>query len=170
MKFLNNKDEEEFSAEKKEKDEKSDLPPAVRSAVNIMDYADNTERKLREKLRRKSFSSEEIEEAVAYVKDIGYLDDDEYVLRAADYLATVKLYGRYRIVKNLAEKGFYRSSIDKVDFSEYDFFEICKSRAEKSRFRSLDQMRAALMRYGFTADEIRYAREELELFTDEDDF
>lgn len=166
MKFISQdkKSEEQLSAEKENK-----TPPAIRSALNILDYADNTERKLREKLRRKKFSEEEIEEAIAYVKDVGYLNEEEHIKDAADYMASVKLYGRYRIKKSLIEKGFPTNLVNSLDLSDYDFNEICIKRTEKSRYRSKDALIAALRRYGFTGDEIMSAIEETGVFSENGD-
>ena len=146
-----------------------DLPKHIRSALNILDYADNTEKRLREKLFRKNYTPDEIEEAVAYVKDIGCLNDAEYIKRAAEYMAEVKLYGRYRIKKALAEKGFSFDDIGALDLSAFDFFAICEKRIEKSRYKSRQALCAALQRYGFTRDEIESGIENTGVFPEEEE-
>ena len=46
---------------------------------------DRTEAQLREKLLQAEFSPELVEEAVAYVKSFGYIDDERYVRNYIEY-------------------------------------------------------------------------------------
>ena len=169
MKFISKDELKGLSDPKDQIEERRKTSPAIRSALNILDYADNTEKKLKEKLSRKNFSADEIEEALTYVKDIGYLNEEEHIKNAADYMAEVKLYGRYRIKKALLEKGFSSDMVKSLDLSEYDFTEICERRIGKSRYRTKDSLIAALRRYGFSGDEIITAIEETGVFSEDGD-
>ena len=146
----------------------STVPPeyekAVRTALNILDYADNTEKKLREKLARKGHAPEAVDFAVEHVKRIGALDDARYMRRLAELLATVKLYGRRRIVNELYVKGFKRSDILSLDLSEVDFGVLCAERIRRTtaRYPEWEKMYASLIRYGFTPQDIREAKETIE--------
>lgn len=141
------------------------VPPeyekAVNTAFNILDYADNTEKKLREKLARKGHAPDAVDFAVSYAKKAGALDDLRFMRRLADQLATVKLYGRRRIANELFVKGFKRSDIISLDLSEVDFGALCAQRIRKTaaRYPEKDKMYASLLRYGYTPGDIAAARE-----------
>ena len=144
------------------------VPPeyekAVKTAFNILDYADNTEKKLREKLKRKGHAPDAVDFAVDYAKKAGALDDARYMRRLADHLATVKLYGRRRIANELYVKGFKKSDILSLDLSEVDFGVLCAERIRRtsSRYPEWEKMYAALLRYGYTPQDIREAKETIE--------
>jgi len=132
---------------------------ALKRTLNILDYADNTERKLREKLERKRFGAQAIEYAVNYVKECGILDDRRYMADLVDRSARVKLYGRRRIVQELYQKGFKRADIEAFDFGEVDFAEFCAQRIRKTaaRYPEREKMYASLMRSGFSSTDITLA-------------
>ncbi len=51
---------------------------AVRRAMKILEYADRTEKQLRDRLTEEEYPPEAVEEAVSYVKSFHYLDDERY--------------------------------------------------------------------------------------------
>ena len=136
-----------------------DFKKAVNTALNILDYADNTEQKLREKLRRKGYTEAQTDFAAEYVKSIGVLDDARFIARESERLATAKLYGRRRIAQELYAKGFRRDDIVALDLSGIDFPALCARRITKTRSRYPDdrKMYVSLLRYGFTPDDISSA-------------
>ena len=132
---------------------------ALKSTLNILDYADNTERKLREKLARKGFARDAIDYAVEYVKNCGLLDDRRYMRDLVDRAVRVKLYGRRRVTQELFAKGFTRGDIESFDFSEFDFPAACAERIRKTarRYPDRDKLYASLARSGFTPNDITLA-------------
>ena len=109
-------------------DDYSDSEKAcINSALNILVYANNTEKKLREKLYRKGYSNTAIDSAIDYVKGKGYIDENAQILDAAELLATAKLYGKKRIAVELYKKGFKRDAIASIDYTELgiDFVAGC---------------------------------------------
>ena len=64
--------------EKSEEEIKDEVRRAKLRALHLLTAMDRTEAKLREKLQA-SYCEEAVEEAVAYVKSYGYLDDERYV-------------------------------------------------------------------------------------------
>ena len=52
---------------------------ARKRAMHLLERMDRTEAQLREKLLKAEFEPEFIEQAIAYVKSYGYLDDERYV-------------------------------------------------------------------------------------------
>ena len=143
--------------------EHSEASSALKSALNILGYADNTEKKLREKLYARGYSKSAVNDAVAYLKEHRYLDDRRFLERAVEHYAKVKLYGRARIRRELFAKGFSREDIDGIDYGEFDidFVGLCGTRINKtaSRYKSRDALTAALARYGYMYSEIKSALE-----------
>lgn len=132
---------------------------AIRSALNILDYADNTEKKLREKLFRKGYTAEETDIAVEYARKMDYLNESRFLEVMVYSLANTKLYGRRRIIQELYVKGFRREIIAEADFSEIDFIANCCKRVKKTKnnYSDVRKLYEALLRYGFSSDEIKKA-------------
>lgn len=72
--------------------------------MNILVYANNTEKKLREKLYRKGYESAAIDTAIDYVKGKGYIDENAQILDAAELLATAKLYGKKEFLSSFIKR------------------------------------------------------------------
>ncbi len=144
---------------------------ATRSALNILDYADNTEKKLREKLFRKGYSEDEVDFAVEYAKRKGYLNDRRLAENAMERIANAKLYGKQRIVQELYNKGVSRDIISELDFSEIDFARNCAKRIlqTKNRYADREKLNAALLRYGFRYSDIKAAYSIIEEEYEEDE-
>ncbi|MDY5663032.1 MAG: regulatory protein RecX, partial [Blautia sp.] len=51
---------------------------ARRKALLLLEHMDRTEKGLSDRLRQAGFSIEAVEDALAYVRSYGYLDDDRY--------------------------------------------------------------------------------------------
>lgn len=132
---------------------------AIRSALNILDYADNTEKKLREKLFRKGYTADETDIAVEYAKKMDYLNESRFLEVMVYSLSNTKLYGKRRIIQELYVKGFKREIIAEADFSEIDFAANCCKRVKmtKNNYSDVRKLYAALLRYGFSSDEIKKA-------------
>ena len=139
----------------------SEHKKAVRSALNILGYADNTEKKLREKLSHKGYDPASVDFAVDYVKNMGALNDSRFIDIEVRRLAERKLYGIRRITQELFVKGFSREDIASVDLSELDFPALCAKRIAQlsSRYPDRRKLYAALQRYGYTSSDIRQAFE-----------
>ena len=135
------------------------MQKAAQSALNILGYADNTEKKLREKLKRKGYTEEESNFAVEYAIKMGYLDEKRHLEMAVYSLANTKLYGKKRIIQDLYVKGFKKSDIAETDFSEIDFPRNCAKRINqtKKNYSDVQKLYMALLRYGFSGSEIKEA-------------
>ena len=132
---------------------------AVRSALNMLDYADNTEKRLREKLFHKGYSTDEVDFAIEYAKKMDYLNESRFLEAFIYSLANTKLYGKRRIIQELYVKGFTREVISEADFSEIDFTANCfkRLRMTKNNYSDTRKLYAALLRYGYSPDEIKEA-------------
>ncbi len=146
-------------------DSKMKKTPAYVKALSLLAISDMSERKLREKLRTKGFSLEEISEALEELKGEGYLSDDRLMENLVNYYAKRKYFGKYRIKLELLSK-FDRESVDRcfdtvcecIDFRALAC-EYALKEAEKGVER--DRLVRKLQRLGHDASTIRYALSEI---------
>lgn len=138
---------------------------AVKSALNILTYADNTERRLREKLSRR-YSPEEVEYAVQYVVTHGFLNEDRQIEEAIRRLACKKLYGRARIAAELFRLGFPREAIDLAAgrglLDAPDYVAGCKTLIARRGGSREPRDIAYLQRAGYRFSEIKEAYRQYE--------
>lgn len=134
--------------------------------MNLLKARAYTERQLREKLARSEYPERIIEEAIAYVKSFGYVDDRQY---AQDFIAS-HMAGRScrRMEQDLMGKGIGRDIIQEVmsDMEEEGEMpeetdmaaKILKKKnydPETASNKEKQKMAALLYRKGFQMDTIR---------------
>ncbi len=120
-----------------------------------------TEKGLREKLASKEkYTDDEIDDALAYVKKFGYINDLRQAENSVPKLA-LRLWGKKKICYYLKNKGISSEIISQLDFSDIDFFENCKLLALKNRQKSREKLLRLLLNAGFSSDEINYAISEI---------
>ena len=144
-------------------------------ALALLEFRDRTEWELRQKLKEREYSAEEIDETVLFLKEYRYLDDEAYVGRYIRSCATRK--SRRQIRADLEHKGVSREIID-LQLQEKTVDEdsqirkllqkkgyVPGKRLEPTEYR---RIMGALGRRGFSGEAIRKAmesmREELEEF------
>ena len=144
-------------------------------ALALLEFRDRTERELRQKLKEREYSAEEINETVLFLKEYRYLDDEAYVDRYIRSCAARK--SRRQIRADLEHKGVSREIID-LQLQEKTVDEdsqirkllqkkgyVPGKRLEPAEYR---RIMGALGRRGFSGEAIRKAmesmREELEEF------
>jgi len=138
---------------------------AVKRGLSILSFGDNTKKVLVNKLRTKGFSCAAAEEAAEYLVAAGYINEAESAKLLAYDMAEKKLYGARRIAAALFEKGFSREAIEAAaEETEIDFAELCAKRIAKMGGKELfleketkKKAVAALLRYGFSYDDIKEA-------------
>ena len=138
---------------------------AVKKGINILSFSDNTKKGLVKKLVTKGFSREASEYAADFLERSGYINESNSACMLAKDMALKKLYGPKRIAAALFEKGFSREAIDAAaEETDVDFSAICRTRIEKMGGREIfadkDEKKkavAALLRYGFSYDDIKEA-------------
>ncbi len=148
----------------------SQIHTAVKQGLSILSYGICSENALIRKLISRGNSREIAEIATEELKQNGYIDQDSDAAREAER-GVVKLWGKIRITASLREKGYsddsIRYALTYLRTSGVDYVENC---AELIRRRWGDipsdpterkKMVAAVMRYGYTTDEIRAARRRL---------
>lgn len=140
------------------------LCDAVRRGMAILQYGDQSERRLAFKLTAKGVDREIAALAAAYLSEKGYIrEDDTARLRAEESLR--KLRGPRRIREDLRALGFSSEAVDEAmeALSDVDFCENCAKLIRK-KYRSVPNDRterqkliAAMMRQGYDADTVRHA-------------
>ncbi len=141
---------------------------AKRRAMNLLQNRDYTEAGLREKLRNGDYPESCIEEAVAYVKSYGYVDDCRY---AGDFITyNLDRKSRTRMEQDLMRKGISKDAIRTV-FEELeeqgtsqDEGAMIRRLLEKKKYdpqtatgQEKQRMYAFLYRRGFRAEVISRA-------------
>ena len=113
---------------------KNHLEGPLETAVRLLARRDHTERQLREKLRRKDFSSEEITETITQLKDKGYINDDVLGQRMLEKLLMEGRYGLHGILAKLKQNGLMNVSEASVrhHFSEEIELETAQNILEKN--------------------------------------
>jgi regulatory protein len=138
---------------------------AKQRALDYLAHKPRTEAEVRRKLRRQDVPAPVVEDVVARLYELDYLDDDAY---ARDYVRNrfaSKKYGPVRIRRELVERGIDRHTAEAaVDdlFAEKDVQAVAREHAEKRWARLADEdprrRKQKLYRYlrrrGFTSDTI----------------
>lgn len=143
------------------------LHAAIKKGMDLLGYAKNTAKTLQYKLKQKGFPEDIAKEAVDFLSEKGYIRESDDAMLFAENLANRKLYGKNRIKKEMFAKGFSSEIIrETLALLDVDFAEICAARIEKTGGLSLfeapetkNKTVAALLRYGFSYEDIRHARE-----------
>ncbi len=135
---------------------------ALKTAMNIIGYKDNSEKTLGDKLSERGYSDETVAEVVRFMKSKGYVDDTRMIMRTARRLATVKLYGKQRIKAELYQKKFNKEALSALDWEneelcDIDFAEICLKLLKKRGGVKDEKTYAFLKRYGHSSSDIRAA-------------
>lgn len=109
---------------------------AKKRALHLLEQMDRTELQLREKLQASGYPENCIEDAVAYVKQFHYLDDERYAETFTRYKKDKM--GRQQIKQKLMMKGVSRDIIANAIEEEYDVDENIHIRniLEKKHFSS----------------------------------
>ena len=144
----------------------SQIHTAVKQGLSILSYGICSENALIRKLISRGNSREIAEIATEELKQNGYIDQDEDAAREAERGA-VKLWGKIRITASLREKGYsddsIRYALTYLRASGVDYIENCATLIRRrwgeipSDPAERKKMVAAVMRYGYTTDEIRAA-------------
>ncbi|NLL42248.1 MAG: regulatory protein RecX [Firmicutes bacterium] len=141
---------------------------AKAQALRLLTFRDRSEKELKERLERR-FSQDEAEEALAYVKKLGYVDDLRFAENYVQYRNRVRPTGNYLLRFELRNKGIEDSYIDQVLNPPEVEYELALSLA-RQRLGRLEKVEALaragklyglLQRRGFPAHLARRAVGEL---------
>ena len=135
---------------------------AYNYAVSLLSRRDHSEKELMTKLTQKGYS-QGAEEAIAKLRDSGYVSDERFARLYVRELQTFKRYGKRRIEQELYRKGIDREIIREVlEETDFDEDELV-SLVERKYGRYLDDEKGVakaingLLRMGYGYGEIRNA-------------
>lgn len=111
----------------------------------------------------KTYGAEVAEDAVCYVEELGYINDEDYAKKYAEYLIKRKKHGVYRAKREMLQKGLSRELCENVlaEFTEDELDEellwlIRKKYIEKiSDFDGRRKTVAALVRRGYDFSSVK---------------
>lgn len=135
---------------------------AYNYAVSILSRRDHSERELITKLSQKGYT-DGAEEAIAKLKDGGYVSDERFARLYVRELQTFKKYGKRRIEQELYRKGIdreiIREVVDEADFDEDELVSLIKRKYGRylSDEKGVAKTINGLLRMGYSYGEIRNA-------------
>ena len=135
---------------------KSQTKTALVTAVDYLARQAHSEQKLREELARKGFHEEEIDAAIAWLIERGYLDDSDLCAEQFMYLYNESRNSVRQICAKLMQRGFDHDLVRSV--VPEDTFERETATAERvlaMKFKPTDKyqkMMANLYQKGFSVD------------------
>lgn len=127
---------------------------ALKKALNILSFGDNSKRKLYEKLRRGGFSPEVCRRTVEDMTELGYLNEEKQLQRLISSLANVSLFGPKRITAKLMNSGYSHEDIRRAisslnECGEIDFEAGFNKLAKKHLGEEPDSEELAKLRYKY---------------------
>lgn len=117
----------------------------------------------------KTYGAEVAEDAAEYVQSLGYIDDEKYAGKLAEYLIKRKKFGKRRARQEMLHKGLERELVDQAleaipneDIGE-ELAEIIERKYlnKLGDYKERQKVIAALARRGFGFDEIKRAIEQV---------
>ncbi len=142
------------------------LEGAIKTAISLLAYKENTKKELLEKLIDRGYSKEDAAQAVCFTVQKRYLNEERYFMRFVQSSAENKHFGKRRIIQDARRKGFADETIKKcgsdavrqVDFDDECYKTLCRyNRCPK------EKIVPTLLRRGYTSRNVRYALRYYEL-------
>ena len=134
------------------------------AALVLIRFSSNSRKMLEEKLVKRGYPKDVVKIALDNLENGGFINDKQLLYAYAYRLATVKLYGKYRIRLDLCRK-FDKETVNKyLDYAleDVNFEEYAEKLAEKYASYGKTYVCSKLRRNGYTTQEIRYATRDLE--------
>lgn len=152
------------SAEWLELCREAEISSAMDAGLRCLGAGGSSRRRLIEKLRLRGFSAEIAGIATAELAEKGYLREEESALREAEK-GMAKLWGNRRILADLSAKGYHGGALKYAEAalrSEDSVIRCAKLIRKRRMVLPTDEAEArkffaALMRYGYSAEEIKKA-------------
>lgn len=126
---------------------------AKEKAITYLVRAKKTEKQVRLKLKQSGYSSDVIDQVILYLKELGYLDDNEYVDAYMRQCMRLPNDSIYEIKNKLLQKGIQKDIIEKkiqiLEESDYEQNVIKKLLNGKLKTMEDRKKRQYLYRRGF---------------------
>lgn len=81
---------------------------------NLLSYRERSSLELRERLLQKGYGSEKIDEAIEYLQEAGYVNDEDFAYSWVKFRLKHRPRGRHLLIKELYAKGIEEKIINKV--------------------------------------------------------
>ena len=122
-------------------------------AIRYIGISKKTEYEVRQKLKRLKIASSVIDEEIEYLKELGYIDDIDYVKSYIKQCYKMQNYSIYEITNKLLQKGIKASIIEQEigDLKESDYEQRVVDKLINGKLKSYDEMKQNnyLYRRGF---------------------
>jgi regulatory protein len=142
-----------------------ELKRAKACALRYLSYRDRSEFEISERLSKKEFAKNIIQETVGWLTGLGYLNDERFALAWSRSRVSTKKFGEYRLRRELSAKGLATETIEQAlrivyaESNEWDLAQACAQKKlahlkgidSKSKSRRLAQF---LQRKGFASDTV----------------
>ena len=135
---------------------------AYNYAVTLLSRRDHSERELMTKLSQKGYT-DGAEEAIAKLRNGGYVSDERFARLYVRELQTLKKYGKKRIEQELYRKGvdrdIIREVLEETDFDENQLVSLIERKYGRylSDEKGVQKTINGLLRMGYSYGEIRDA-------------
>ena len=142
----------------------AEIEKAKQKGLLLLGYGALSAKATKVKLMQKGFSEKVADEAVEYLIEKKYIDENRDALRLSESLIRKK-YGKRRILSAIAAKGYGEDAIASAeDFLEsVDFIELCRDLI-KIKFKEMPKDRVAMQKaiaklvaLGYNVSEIKSA-------------
>ena len=123
-------------------------------------YKKRTEYEIRVKFNN-TFKEEIIEEAIIYLKEAGYIDDNMYIEKAINEIIALKTLSIKEIKYKLEAKGLKRIDIEKYIDNNYDelyeYEKKCASKLMSKKNNSMDEyeLKNYLLKKGYKEESLK---------------
>lgn len=83
-------------------------------AAKLLSFCDRSEKEIRERILKKGYSDEECEEAIAFCREYGYIDDMRYAMHYVHDAVEIRKHAAARIRMELRQKGVGEECIEEA--------------------------------------------------------
>ncbi len=125
-------------------------------------YKKRTENEIKTKFG-KTYQEELLEDVIEYLKEAGYINDDEYVLKTVNQICALKNLSIKEIRYKLLAKGISKDKIDdymsenRKEMLEYEEKSASTVAYKKSSSMEKEEIKNYLIKKGYTSDSIKKA-------------
>ncbi len=152
------------------------LAKAKMTAMSFLSYKDRSKREVIRKLKEKGYSKEVTKQTLKFLISYGYINDLEFSKKYVNQRVSSKGYGKFKIVRELREKGISDEIIEKVTENIVDKEEEMALVLANKKARNLDlteykdkqKLFAYLQRRGYSFEIIKRVLEKLNNNYEED--
>lgn len=125
-------------------------------ALDLIAYRDHSSKEIKDKLTRKGYDNDSIEEALNKLDEYNFINDEKYAINYSNYSLKNKKNGKNKIIYELKQKGIPSHILNSLEFDEEKEYEVAKDLCYKklNTLRDDERKREKLYRYlsskGFT--------------------